>query len=60
MHVIILPSSLKYSKGGATDCRGKKIKLYKDIRSIFADLKELGIPVSAASRYVVQVSHSLG
>lgn len=40
-----------YSNGGATDRYGFKIKLYKDIRSILDDLKQLGIPMAAASRY---------
>lgn len=49
-----LPSlyAMYHSKGGATDSWGTKISLYKDVRSIFTDLKELGIPMAAASRYV--------
>ena len=40
------------SKGGAVDRYKFKINLYKDVRSIFEDLKELGIPMAAASRLV--------
>lgn len=48
----IIVYSMYHSKGGATDSWGTKISLYKDVRSIFTDLKELGIPMAAASRYV--------
>ena len=47
---MIVKSFILYRKGGAIDSNKRKIKLYKDIREIFADLRELGIPVAGASR----------
>ena len=36
--------------GGACDSYGTKIELFKDVRTIITELKELGIPLAAASR----------
>ena len=36
--------------GGAYDRYGTKIELFKDVRTIFTELKEMGIPLAAASR----------
>ena len=44
--------STAFSNGGAYDSEGRTIKLYKDVRPILADLKEVGIPIAAASRYI--------
>ena len=49
--------STTFSNGGAFDSRGRTIKLYKDVRPILADLREVGIPIAAASRYVRNLVH---
>lgn len=51
MFVIYRVIYIVCSKGGATDRYNFRIKLYKDVRSILDDLKDLGIPIAAASRY---------
>ena len=37
-------------KGGAYDNYGTKIELFKEVRTVFTELKELDIPLAAASR----------
>ena len=47
----MLPFSLPHpSNGGAYDCYGRKISLYRDVRTIFDGLDEVGISLAAASR----------
>ena len=43
-------SSLTCRKGGAYDNYGTKIELFKEVRTVFTELKELDIPLAAASR----------
>ena len=43
-------SSLTCRKGGAYDNYGRKIELFKEVRTVFTELKELDIPLAAASR----------
>ena len=45
--------------GGAMDRHGDKISLFKDIRPIFAELKEVSIPLAAASRYASLLAWSV-
>ena len=39
-----------FSNGGATDRWGYKIALYKDVRAILKEVRELEVPLAAASR----------
>ena len=42
--------------GGACDRYGTKINLFRDVRTIFNELREIGISLAAASRSVLHLS----
>jgi len=46
----VCPPFRSNGNGGAYDRYGTKIELFKDVRTIFTELKEMGIPLAAASR----------
>lgn len=50
--LLLMLCILNYSKGGAVDKYGQKIELFRDMRTILTELRQLGIIVAAASRYI--------